>query len=391
MLDVSALRADTPATSSVAHLDNAGSSLAPTPVVEAIVDHVRLEAAVGGYRAADLAAERLDEFYAASAAMLGCAADEVSFAHGASEAWWRAFTAFPLGAGDRVIAGTSEFQANAFGLLQARERGVEVDVVPNDADGLIDLAELERRLDHPAVRLVCLTMISMSNGAIQPAAAVGTRCRAADVPYLLDACQAAGQLPLDVDELGCDALVYTGRKFMRGPRGTGVLYVRESIRDRMGTIPFVDGRSAEWLDDGGWTPHSGSAAFEFGEQHYAGKIGLGVATRYALDIGLDAIATRIDTLASRLRHRLGDCDGVTVRDLGGPRSGIVTFTHARHDAAAVGAALLDAHVHVSTPGRRNAQWDIGARGIEAVVRAGVHAFNTDDEIDRLVDVVAALG
>jgi cysteine desulfurase/selenocysteine lyase len=388
-LDVDALRADTPATADLIHLDNAGSSLPPQPVVEAVVDYVRAEAAMGGYRAQEALADRIDDFYAATATMLGCGREEVSFCGGASEAWWRAFTAFPLRPGDRVVAGSSEFQANAFGLLQARDRGVIVEVVPDDDDGVIDLAALGDLLEPPT-RLIALTMVSMSNGAVQPAAEVGALARAAGLPYLLDACQAAGQRPLDVDALGCDALVYTGRKFMRGPRGTGVLYVRRSIRDRLGVIPFVDGRSAEWLDDGGWEAHDGSAAFEFGEQHYAGKVGLAVATRYALDTGLERIAARIGALAARFRSGLAELGGVRVLDRGRDRCGIVTFGVDGHTADHVGKRLRDNSINVSTPGRRNAQWDIGARGIDAVVRAGIHCFNTEDEIDRTLDVVASL-
>lgn len=389
MLDLASLRTDTPATAHVTHLDNAGSSLPPTPVLDAVVDYLRAEAAMGGYQAQGALADRLDDLYTATGLLLNCDPEEVSFVGGASEAWWRAFTALPLAAGDRVVVGTSEFQANAFGLLQARDRGVDVCVVANDEDGVIDLDALAALLDGP-VALVCLTHVSMSNGAVQPAAAVGALAGEAGVPFLLDACQAAGQLPLDVDELGCDFLVYTGRKFMRGPRGTGVLYVRETVRDRLGPVPFVDGRSAEWHDDDTWSPHRGSAAFEFGEQFYAGKAGLAVATRYALDIGLGAIEARISALAERLRELLAGVDGVVVRDQGRRRCGIVTFTHERHDSATVGAALAAARVNVSVPGRRNAQWDLGSRGIADVVRAGLHAFNTDAEIERLVDVVADL-
>lgn len=389
MIDITAVRADTPAAADVVHLNNAGSSLPPTPVTEAVVDYLRAEARLGGYEAHEALLDRLDDFYAATATMLGCTVHELAFQSGASEAWWRAFTSVELQPGDRVLAGASEFQANAFGLLQARDRGVDVEVVPNDAAGEIDLDRFDQLVDD-RVRLVCLTMVSMSNGAVQPAAEIGQRCREASVPFLLDACQAAGQLPLRVDELACDFLVYTGRKFMRGPRGTGVLYVNDRVRDRLGPIGYVDGRSAEWCDDGTWRPLPGGVGFEFGEQNYAGKAGLAVATRYALEIGLPDIATRVSELATRLRAELASIDGVAVHDEGRHRCGIVTFTHERHDPATIWRHLGDHGVNLSAPGRRNAQWDLGTRGIEAVVRAGVHYFNTDDEIGRLVELVNAL-
>lgn len=343
---------------------------------------------MGGYEAAAELSDQHDAFYTATAAMLGCSMDEVAFVSSASEGWWRAFTAIDVQPGQRILTGCSEFQANAFGLLQARERGVTVDVVPNDDNGLIDLEQLDGMLDE-TTRLVCLTHISMSNGAIQPAAAVGQRCHRAGIPMLLDACQAAGQLELDVTELGCDFLVYTGRKFMRGPRGTGVLYARRQTVDGLGPTGFVDGRSAEWLDDGSWQHQPGATRFEFGEQNFAGKAALGVATSYAIAIGLGNIAQRVQCLASSLRTQLEQIDGVVVHDEGIERCGIVTFTLDKRAATDVGAHLHSAGINVSTPGRRNAQWDIGRRNIDAVVRAGVHYFNTDDEISRLCHEVAA--
>jgi selenocysteine lyase/cysteine desulfurase len=286
-----------------------------------------------------------------------------------------------------VLASSSEYQGNAFGLLQAWERGVVVDIVPDDASGMIDLDVLGSMIDE-RVKLVCLTQISMANGAVQPAAAVGRLCRDAGVPYLLDACQAAGQLPLDVDAIGCDFLCYTGRKWMRGPRGTGVLYARRSTVDALGPSPFVDGRSAEWLDRWDWQHTPGAQRFELGERSYAGQIGLAVATRYALDVGIESIAARISGLSGRLRAELSEIERVVVRDEGGDRSGIVTFTVDGRTALDVYADLADAGVFVGAPGRRNAQWDLGTRGIDAVVRVGVHYFNIDDELDRLVEAVS---
>jgi len=389
MLDVTKVRADTAGCEHVAHLNSAGSSLPPRPVVDAVVDYLREEELRGGYETQAALADRLDVVYDATARLLNCEPEHIAFANNASDAWWRAFSSIPLGSGDRALIGRSEFQANAFGLLQARDRGVTIDVVPNDEMGDIDLEVLDSMLDED-VALIALTQISMSNGAVQPAAEVGKRARHAGIPFLLDACQAAGQLPLDVEELGCDFLVYTGRKFIRGPRGTGILYARPSIVDRLGPTPFVDARSAVWTGPDTYRFQPGSTRFEVGEFNYAGKVGLGVATEYALDIGIDAIAERVRLLATRLRSELAQIDGTMVRDEGRVRSGIVTFTVEGLEALAVQEALSLASVNVSAPARNNAQLDLGARGIEAVVRAGVHYFNTDEEIDRLLTVVSEL-
>ena len=389
MIDVARVRAETPGCESVVHFNNAGSSLPPRPVVDAVVDYLRLEESMGGYEAHDHAAEQLDRVYGAASDLLGCSPGEIAFTANASDSWWRAFSSIELEPGDRVLLGHSEFQTNAFGLMQAAGRGVELEIVPNDSSGEIDLDALDRLLDD-RVKLVSLTHISMANGAIQPAAQVGAMARSAGAIFLLDSCQAAGQLPLDVDELGCDFLTFTGRKFVRGPRGTGILYSRESVIERLGETPFVDGRSAEWLDGMAYEYQPGARRFEFGEQNFAGKAGLAVAIDYALDIGIGTIRTCVAELADELREALAGLDGVAVHDEGTQRSGIVTFTVDGTTSAEVKSHLSANGFNVSAPGRRNAQLDLGVRGLDSIVRAGVHYFNTSAEVERLVAAVAGL-
>ena len=389
MIDLARVRADTVGVDDIVHLNNCGSSLPPCSVVDAQVEYLRTEQRMGGYETASARADELDAFHTQTACMLGCERDEVAFQGSAIEGWWRAFLSVDLQPGDRVLAGASEYQGNAFGLLQARDRGVVVDVVPNDGQGTIDVDALATMVDE-RVRLVCLTQVAMSNGAVHPAADVGRVCREAGVPFLLDACQVAGQRPLDVDELGCDFLVYTGRKFMRGPRGTGALFARRSTVGRLGPSPFVDGRSAVWTGTDTWQHTPGAARFELGERSFAAQVGLAEATRYALAIGLDDIAERVDLLAERLRHELSGLDGVTVRDTGRDRCGIVTFTVDGMLGGTVAQALRSTGINIGSPADVNAQWDLGARGIEVVARAGVHYFNTDDELDRMVEAITAL-
>ena len=387
MIDIDRVRSESPACAHVIHLNNAGASLPPDVVTDAVVDYLRQEAAQGGYEVAAARASDLANFDAATAKYLGCTPQEVAFVTSASDGWWRAFSALDIGAGDRILVGRSEFQANAFGWLRAQDLGAEVTVIDNDVSGTIDLQQLSAELDE-RVKLVSLTMISMSNGAIHPAAEVGKVVADSSAFYLLDACQAAGQLPLDVDTLGCDALVYTGRKFMRGPRGTATLYVREASLDHLVRPVMLDGRSAIWHDDGSYGFAPGAKRFEFGEVPYAGRVGLGVATDYMVNLGIDAIASRIRHLSARLRSGLESIDGVRVLDEGDAKSGIVTFDADGLSCAHLQATLSKAGINVSAPGRGNAQLDLGARGIDAVIRAGVHYYNTDAELDRLLHVVS---
>ncbi|MDW3212926.1 MAG: aminotransferase class V-fold PLP-dependent enzyme [Ilumatobacteraceae bacterium] len=389
MIDLARVRGDTLGVDDIVHLNNCGSSLPPRSVVDAQVDYLREEQRMGGYEVAAARSDDLHDFTLLTARMLGCGVDEVAFQGSAIEGWWRAFLSIDLQPGDRVLAGTSEYQGNAFGLLQARDRGVLVETIPNDERGTIDLAALAAAIDD-RVGLVCLTQVSMSNGAVHPAADVGRLCRDAGVPFLLDACQVAGQRPLDVDRLGCDFLVYTGRKFMRGPRGTGVLYARRSTVDRLGPSPFVDGRSGIWTGDDTWEHTPGAARFELGERSFAAQVGLAEATRYALDVGLDTIAERVGMLAERLRGQLAGLDRVRVRDEGDDRCGIVTFTLEGLTAVDIRSSLGAAGINIGAPGAVNARWDLGRRNIDAVARVGVHYFNSEAELDRLIEVVSDL-
>lgn len=388
-IDTEKVRADTPGCRNVIHFGNAGSSLPTSATLEAHIGYLELEGAIGGYEAMAAAIENLDTFYTASARLLNCAPDEVALQSGASEAWWRAFFAADLAPGDRVLVGTTEFQSAAFGLMQARERGVIVDMIPDDEEGQVDLAALESMVDD-SVKLVALTQIAMSNGLINPAAAVGEIVKSSRALYLLDACQAAGQMPLDVEELQCDFLTATGRKWLRGPRGTGLLYVRNTILPDLADPIFVDGRSATWNATNTYELASGSTRFEFGEANHAGKVGLGVAITYALDLGLDAIRDRVRTLADRLRAQLADVSGVTVTDRGPDQCGIVSFVTNSLSPADLAGALRSEGINVSAPTASNSRWMFESVGVDSIVRASPHYYNTEEEVDRVVDAIHAL-
>lgn len=391
MIDVAKVRADTSGCEDVLHFNNAGSSLPPRQMVDSMIDYLRAEELTGGYEIAAERAADLDDFYAATATYLNCQPSEVAMSVSAADAWWRAFASVPLESGDRILVGHSEYQANAFAWLQARDRGVIIDIVPNDPSGVFDTEAFAEMLDE-RVKLVSLTMVAMTNGAVHPAAEVGAILRESghESIYLLDACQAAGQLPLDVQELGCHFLSYTGRKFMRGPRGTGVLYAHPDVYGKLGPTPFIDGRSAQWTAVDTFDYMPGAARFEFGEFGYGAKIGLGVATRYMLDLGVDAIQHRVGELASLLRFDLSAIPGVRVLDTGRHQSGIVTFDVAGTPALDVQQSLAKQAINVSAPGVLLAQLELGPRSIEAVVRAGVHYYNNEEEVARFCEAIASL-
>ncbi len=385
-LDIARLRADTPACANLIHFNNAGSSLMPEPVYRATIDHLALEQTIGGYEAADAADAVLEDFYDAFAAMLNCDRGEIAYVENATRAWDMAFYSLPLKQGDRILTVEAEYVSNFLGFLhQARRRGLEVDVAPCDASGQVDVDALER-LITPKTRLIALTHIPTQGGLVNPAEEVGAVARRHGITYLLDACQSAGQMPLDVRKLGCQLLSGTGRKFLRGPRGTGFLYVSKNIIDRLDP-PFIDLGSANWTSERTFELLPDARRFENWESYVAGRIGLRAAVRYALDLGLDRIEARVVALAEELRRRLAAIPGVTVHDLGRRKSGIVTFRKAGEEPEQIKLRLRAASINVSVSGKTSAQLDFTRRGLSQVVRASVHYFNTEDEIARFVAVL----
>jgi len=385
-IDVTRARAETPGADEVLHFNNAGASLMPRAVVEAIKDHLDLEARIGAYEAADREEARRERVYDALAALLGCTRSEVAVVENATRAWDMAFYSVPLQAGDRVLTARAEYVSNYLALLQvARRTGAVIEIVPNDAHGQVDVEALRAMLDE-RVKLIAVTHVPTSGGLVNPVEAVGRIAREAGVLYLVDACQSAGQMPLDVEAIGCDLLSGTGRKFLRGPRATGFLYVRRDALARL-EPPLVDMHAAQWESRDRYVWRDDARRFENWESNCATKIGLGVAVDYALGWGLDAIRERTFALAADLRERLAAVPGVTVRDAGAVLSGITTFTVEGRDAEVVREALLARRMNTSVVRVENARLDLEPRGLERMVRASVHYYNTEDEVERFVAAV----
>jgi len=389
MLDLDRIRADTPAAARRTYLHNAGAALMPVPVVDAMKRHIDLEAEIGGYAAAAAEAPRLDGVYHSVAHLLNAAPDEIALMENATIAWQMAFYAQAFAPGDRILTAEAEYAANYVAYLQVAKRtGVAIDVIPSDADGALDVAALERMIDAH-VKLIAITWVPTNGGLTNPAVAVGRVARAHGIAYLLDACQAVGQMPVDVAAIGCDMLAATGRKFLRGPRGTGFLYVRKALIERL-EPPMIDHFAAPWVARDRYELRDDARRFESWENNYAARAGLGVAVDYALDLGLDAIEARCRLLADRLRAGLGEIQGVKLRDLGRNPSAIVSFTIEGHEAVAVVASAGAAGITIGASQPSSTRLDAEARGLPPVVRASPHYYNSEAEIDRLVGFCAGL-
>jgi len=387
MLDLTRLRAETPACDQLLHFNNAGAALMPDPVYHALVGHLEAERQLGGYEAERLAAPQLASFYTEFAALLGCDPSEIAYVENATRGWDMAFYALPLREGDRILTHASEYASNYLAFLQqARRRGLHIDVIPSDATGQLDVTAMKAMIT-PRTRLVAITHVPSQSGLVNPAEAVGEVARAHGLWYLLDACQSVGQIDVNVARIGCHMLSGTGRKFLRGPRGTGFLYVSGDILDHLDP-PFLDLHAATWTGPDSYEIAAGARRFENWESNVAGKIGLARAVAYARATGLPAIEARVSALADTLRTALAAVSGVTLHDLGARKCGIVTFRSDRETPKAMHQRLGTMAMNCSVSPVTYAQLDLGARGLPALIRASVHYYNTEQEVARFVRAVA---
>ncbi len=388
-MDLDSLRRETPGCANRVHLDNAGAGLLSRETLAAMTDHLALEAAIGGYAAADQTAERLAGTYAGLAALLGGRAEEVALFDNGTHAWNAAFHSLRFRPGDRILTGRSEYASNLLTYLQAAQRfGVGVVVVPDDPTGQLDTGALAALIDE-RTRLVGVSHVPTSGGLVNPAAEIGRITRAAGVPFLLDATQSVGQFPVDVAEIGCDLLTGTGRKFLRGPRGTGFLWVRGEALAYLDPA-VIDLHSATRDGARGYTWQPGAQRFESWERSCSNVLGLHAAVSQALRLGLDRVGERNTRLGHRLRDRLAELPGVTTHDRGRVRCAIVTATVAGLPAQDVADALIRQGINVRVTTPANPDLDTAPGATEPLVRLSPHYYNTEAELDRAVAAIARL-
>jgi cysteine desulfurase/selenocysteine lyase len=387
-IDVAAVRADTPSCRDRIHVNNAGASPMPAPVAQAVRQHLDLETEIGGYAAETAAEAALEDFYDAFATLLSCSRDEIAFVENATRAWDMAFYGIPFGPGDRVITSAADYGSNHVAFLHmAKLKGIVIDVAADDENGRVSPADIER-LIRPNTRLIAITHIPTHSGVVNPVEEIGRIARAHEVLYLVDACQSLGQCPVNVEEIGCDFLSGTGRKFLRGPRGTGVLYARREVLENFHP-PMIDAHAANWVAVDRYELRADARRFESYECHVAGKLGLARAVRYALDLGVDAIWDRVRSLSNRLRAQMANSPCVRMTDRGADTCGIVTFRRSEEDTAVTHRRLEAARIQAWQSGIAWSRLDYERRGIEKLVRVSVHYFNTEEEVDRVCQVVSA--
>jgi selenocysteine lyase/cysteine desulfurase len=378
-------RADTPGCAHRIHLNNAGAGLMPATVLAAMREHLELEAMTGGYEAAESRADEVRAAYDALGRLVGTRAANVAIVGSATDGFVRAMGAFDFAPGDVLVTTRCDYTSYQIHYLAlARRRGVIVRHADDLPEGGVDPDSVRRILRSSRCRVVHLTWVPTNSGLVQDAESVGAICEEAGVPYLVDACQAAGQLPIDVARLRCDYLTATGRKFLRGPRGIGFLYVSDRALARGDHPLFVDMRGADWSTTDTYTLAADARRFEDWEFAYALVLGLGEAARYALDVGIEVAHERSSALAARLREGLARIPGVRTLDRGREPCAIVTAEIAKRDAREVAEALVRRGINVNATLRLYGQYDFADKGVESALRVSPHYYNTEEEIEAML-------
>ncbi|KAK9862697.1 hypothetical protein WJX84_002020 [Apatococcus fuscideae] len=392
MIDVAQARSDTPGSKRRVHFNNAGAALLTNSVLGAQHAYLDLEASLGGYEAVDQEQAALDRPYTALAAMLNCEPDEIAIMTSATTAWQQVFFGLPLAKGDRILTSQAEYGSNYLAYIQAmRRHQVEVEVIPEDDSGDIDIPALESLIQRGPSRpvLIAITHVPTSSGRVYTAEAVGRVARREGITFLLDACQSAGQMPLDVQALGCDYLTGTGRKYLRGPRGSGFLFASRKAMAKHEPAT-LDIHGATWTGKQDYELDPTAKRYEVYEMSMSAKVGLGVAVEYALGLGMTNMCERIHGLAALMRRKLLEQPGITIHDKGRRLCGIVSFTLGDHKPADVKTALAAEGINISVSAAPSTRLDFEARGLQAVARASVHYYNTEEEVDKLVAAIQTL-
>lgn len=387
-----AWRDETPGVAHRIHLNNAGAGLMPAPVLRSMVEHLEREAEIGGYEAADAAAAEIEAGYGALADLVGAAPRNIAVVANSTAAFIQALSVFDFSPRDAIITSRCDYTSNQIQYLSLTERlGVEIVHAADLASGGVDPDAVRDAIVAARARgrrpLVALSWVPTNSGLVQDAKGVGAVCAETDTPYLLDACQAVGQMVIDVERLHCDYLAASARKFLRGPRGVGFLYASDRALGR-GDFPlYVDMRGARWVGDRAFEVHPTARRFEDWEFPYALVLGQAAAARYAAAVGVETASGRAWELAARLRAGLERLPGTRVLDRGTTRCALVTVAFDTVEAATIQRFLLARGVNSVLSVREFGRFDFGEKAVEVAIRLSPHYYNTEEEIETALEAI----
>lgn len=387
-MNINKLRADTPGCEQRIHLNNAGAGLMPRPVLDAITNHLLLEADIGGYEAEAEAADAIEASRADLAQVLGAPADRVAFTEHATASFVAALSAVDFQTGDVIATTRADYVSNQIAYLSLSHRfGIEVVRVPDAPEGGVDLAAMEGVIHRKRPKLVAVTHVPSNSGLVQDVASVGAMCRTRDILYLVDGCQSVGQMPVDVNQIGCDFFSGTSRKYLRGPRGAGFLFVSDRVLDAGLEPLFLDMRGADWIADSIYQPAPDARRFETWEFAWALVLGTGAAARYATAIGLQTICDRARSLATALRGKLPELDGVRVLDRGPELGATVTISANGWSSEDLALQLRQRGINTSSQTRIDAVMDYDTKRVDGALRISPHYYNSESELDLFTDTL----
>ena len=390
-MDLGKIRSETPGCDGMVHLNNAGAALMPAGVVDAIAQYLNIETKFGGYEAQDARRNAIESAYKSVGQIIGAEVKNVAFMENATVAFMQAVSAVPFERNDTILTTCNDYASNQIQFLSLQKRlGVDVIRAPDQPQGGVDVAAMSDLIDKHKPKLVCVTHVPTNSGLEQDVHAIGDLCRDIDTIYLVDACQSVGQMPIDVVDIGCDFLSATSRKFLRGPRGSGFLYVSDRLLEQGLEPLFIDMRGANWTDPDSYQAIDSAKRFETWEFAWAQVLGTAAAVAYASDVGLESIRLRVQALVHRLREGLSRIDKVNV--LGGHTElcGIVTATIDKFDPFKVVRALRAQGVNTSAQGRDYAVIDYDHKNVTGALRLSPHYYNTEIEIDQAVSAISRI-
>lgn len=383
---IETIRSETKGIENRIHFNNAGSSLMSDPVFNAVSKYQEEERNIGGYETFHKYETELGDFYEVAAKLINAKPQEIAFCENATRAWDLAFYSIPFEKGDEIITSQAEYGSNYIAYLQlAKSKGVEIKVIPNNSHQETSIHELEKLISKKT-KLISITHVPTNGGLVNPASEIGKLAKAHGILYLLDSCQSVGQLNIDVEEIGCDFLSATGRKYLRGPRATGFLYAKQETTSEIEPI-LLDLHAATWTQTNQFKIRDDAKKFENWEQNFAGKYGLKTALDYILNLGIDWIEERVCDLANYKREALNSVEGITVYDAGKKKCGIVSFASNKKSPGELVKLASNESINISTSTVYGTRLDAENRKLPDMIRSSVHYFNTKEEIDKLIDLL----
>jgi len=363
----------------------------PRPVIAAVRDHFDLEATIGGYEAAAEAEGAIAEAYDDLAELLGTSSDRVAFTEHATASFVAALSAISFERDDVLVTTRNDYVSNQIQYLSLAHRfGIEIVRAPDAPEGGVDLSAMEELIHRRRPKLVAVTQIPTNSGLIQDVTAIGSMCRARDILYLVDGCQSVGQMPVHVEEIGCDFFTATARKYLRGPRGAGFLYVSDRVLEAGLEPLFPDMRGADWIADDLYQPAPDAKRFETWEFAWALVLGTGAAARYTNMLGLEQIQERTRGLSKQLRERLAELTSVRVLDRGAELGATVTATVTGHEPPDLVRALRLRGINTSAQSRIDAILDYDEKGVNGSLRMSPHYFNDESDLDALIGALTEI-